>query len=322
MQTALDFLIDEYQFDAPLFRLSPDTLRSRMPILRNLARHISGPANLTPDAAREWLRRMRLEPARGRGERRRNSTVNQYRKAGKNFGDWLVWRGYLSSNPFTETRMLPEEDKMQAVPSSSDLLAVLEVIRGNHAWSEERRLRDYLLVLLVSDTGMRISEILGSKSLPGLAMEDVVDGFGDTPRNEITFWGKGRQGRARLRGVAINPAVREAMCRYLAARRPRPDVDALFVAMNGERWTPVGARRDLARACEAAEVPLISPHRLRAYALSSWHDQDIDFMDYKALSGHTDDRTVHRYAAASLARRAIRTHRRLSPVAAMVGSTG
>jgi integrase/recombinase XerD len=112
--------------------------------------------------------------------------------------------------------------------------------------------RDYAIILLLARLGLRAGEVIA------LQLGDI-----DWRAGEIVVHGKGHR-RDRL---PLPTDVGQALAAYLRRGRPASDSRRVFLrhyAPIGGFETGSGAIRDvLARACERANLPYVSPHRLR-----------------------------------------------------------
>jgi integrase/recombinase XerD len=109
----------------------------------------------------------------------------------------------------------------------------------------ERRL--HLLILILLDTGARISEVLG------LQIEDI-----DLDNMLLTLHGKGRKDRK----VPFSYQLRKALFKYIESRR-----GLLFLTVNATPWTRIGALRAVKLHCERLGFtpPARTLHAFRHY---------------------------------------------------------
>ena len=139
--------------------------------------------------------------------------------------------------------------------------------------------RDRASLLVLLDTGMRLSEFLA------LNIEDV-DPFTGTV---LIRSGKGRKPR----NVYLGDKSRQSLRKYVKERRDYNP--ALWVGRFGERLTETGLRMMLRRRAAQAGVSAPSPHDFRrAFAIERWR-AGTDILTLSKLMGHTSLQVLNRY---------------------------
>jgi site-specific recombinase XerD len=153
--------------------------------------------------------------------------------------------------------------------------------------------RDYTLMAVAMQTGLRISELLG------LDCGDIVLGTGAHVRCE----GKGRKQRA----VPLTDAVRSIFAVWLAERCAQP-AEPVFATYSGRRLSgdAVQQRITLHAANAAAQCPSLhgkrlSPHVLRHTSAMSLLHAGVDTTVIALWLGHADVRSTNAYLHADLA---------------------
>lgn len=169
-----------------------------------------------------------------------------------------------------------EEQEMQALLDTVDIDA-------------RTGIRDRALLLLLYNSGARVSEVVGIKAadlhLRGSAY--------------VTLLGKGRKHRS----CPLWPETEQALQEYLKCRIPNdPAVEQLFLNANGAPITRFGighiTRKYAASArsqCPALQIKIVTPHILRH--TTAMHllraGNDINMVSY--WLGHADINTTHIY---------------------------
>lgn len=161
-------------------------------------------------------------------------------------------------------------------------------------------LRDYALMSLLLDSGLRISEALSLRARDVNWQEGVV-----------TVIGKG----GKERQVPFGAKVKRELWRYVARRGEVPGQDLLFVTRTGERLKPKQLQSALKRYAEKAGIQgvRVSPHTLRHTFARMWIVNGGDVFSLQRILGHTTMDMVRRYvdlAAGDVAAQ----HRRFSPM--------
>jgi site-specific recombinase XerD len=167
----------------------------------------------------------------------------------------------------------------------NEMQAMLDSIQSN----SRTAIRDQALLLLLYNTGARVSEIVELK-LSNLRLDG-------TPQVELL--GKGRKHRA----CPLWPETLSALQAYLNKRTPKqPSTERLFLNTNGVPITRFGIRHITDKyataaqhRCPSIKTKTVSPHTLRhttaMHLLRSGND--VNMVSY--WLGHVDINTTHIY---------------------------
>lgn len=262
--------------------LSPRTiLWYRMILDRLLARFgASRPVDdLTLPELRAWLVDLRATLA--------PISVAGYVRGLRSFGNWLAADGIAEVRAL-RTLARPRVPHKVMEPLSDDnlrcLLAAADV-------------RDRAIVLLLLDTGLRVSEAAG------ISLADL------RPDGSIKVMGKG----AKERVVPVGSAARGAIGRYLESRETGSADDALFVGELGARLTLNGIQQMLRRLRDRAGVTArCNPHTFRHTFAHRYLVNGGDVFTLQRMLGHSSLEMVRRYVALADGDVATR-HRAASP---------
>jgi integrase/recombinase XerC/integrase/recombinase XerD len=262
--------------------LSAETIRFFLSYLRDESRTARWGSE-TPNTAR---------PARP-------STVDTYFRALRAFCNFAVREGLLERSP-CQTVKAPRVPKDQVQPFTADQAQSLV----DAAKQSSQPLRDSALILVLLDTGLRVSELCS------LTIRDV-----DPETKQLTIRGKGNK----VRHVFLSATVRRALWRYVEhERRLASDDEPLFVASRGRRadagLTPSGVFQLFQRLGQAARIRGVrcSPHTARHYFAISLLRNGASLFELQVLMGHEDLTVLRRYVALAEADLA-QVHRRASP---------
>lgn len=186
----------------------------------------------------------------------------------KAFGTWVASELDLASNPLRAVPLprVPE----QLVPSLRDpeIIALLRAVDGSRDPE-----RDRAIVLLLLDTGVRVSEAASLR----VGDLDLVEG-------RCRVFGKG--GKERL--VPIGRRARKAVRIWLSHRHGVRDDDPLFTGSGGHRLTARGVYQLVHRLASRAELQTrCSPHVLRHTFARSFLTNGGDVFSLQRILGHS-----------------------------------
>ena len=233
---------------------------------------------LTRPAVREWLAQL--------SDSHEASTVKTRYRGLFRFCGWLVDEDELPENPMKT--LSPPEPKPKPVPVITD--AELERLVKACAGKDFTSRRDEVIVRLLLDCGLRVSELCG------LTVEAVKLDLGMT-----MVRGKGNK----IRPVYFGARTARAVDRYIRSRGAHRWVhlDALLLSQRGA-MSPDGVRERVRLLGDAAGIPDLHPHRFR-------HTWAHDFLmaggqerDLKRLAGWSSDVMLERYGASAADARA------------------
>ncbi len=255
------------------------------------------PADLTPVALVGY--RNELQHRQGKA----TTSVNAEIAALRSWCDWLFDHGYLPSNPAARLRSVGR----QSPPAPKGLndrqvnALLREASRGRH------KQRDYALVQMLLQTGMRIGECAA------LDMEDIS--FGERGGSVTIRAGKGNKARS----VPLNASARQALASYVAPKlsveptlaavsaawpRRRKGVEGgpLWGSQKGGRLSSQAIRRVIDGLVRAASTRGLVPedasaHTLRhTFAMFYLKDNPGDLVGLATLLGHSSLDTTRIYA--------------------------
>ncbi len=187
----------------------------------------------------------------------------------KAFGTWIAAELDLPANP-VRTVPIPRVPD-QLVPSLRDH-EIARLVQG--ATESRQPQRDLALVLLMIDTGMRLSEVAG------LSVADV-----DLIEGRCRVMGKG----SRERVVPIGRRTRKALRGWLSARRPGPVATSpLFTGTRGSRLSARGIHQLVHRLASRAGIETrCSPHILRHSFARAFLTNGGDVFSLQRILGHS-----------------------------------
>lgn len=226
-------------------------------------------------------------------------TVNGYFRALRAFWSWLVAEGFIQENPFATVKVPKAPSKIVPSLSSGQLVSLINAIDLSHP----QGCRDHAIVLLLVDTGMRVSELCG------IRLDDI-----DLGKRLIKICGKGN--RERL--VPFGIRAHKALLKYLHFHRPEPDTPSikhLFLTYSGQPMKKRRVEAIIKRCGAKAGINGVrcSPHTLRHTAAVTWIRNGGDVFSLQRILGHSSLDIVRIYV--NLAQDDIDTaHQKYSPL--------
>jgi site-specific recombinase XerD len=194
--------------------------------------------------------------------------------------------GKLKKNPVQE---LETPKLKKALPKYLTLEQCLELLSKVSQMEEKNRERDYCILVLFLNCGMRLSELVG------LNLNDI-----HFSAATVKITGKGNKERI----VYLNDACIDAVRRYLAVR-PNDglaDRNALFISGQKKRISPKTVQHLVKKYLAAIDLggPGYSVHKLRHTAATLMYQQGhVDIRVLKDILGHENLGTTEIYTHVS-----------------------
>ena len=219
-----------------------------------------------------------------RDERKNNDkTIARKISSIKSLFKYLTKQACILKNDPTVNLELPSLKK--SLPKYLTLEESQELLE-NAANNKFNSLRDYCMITLFLNCGMRLSELVG------INIKDI--NFSD---KKLTVIGKGDKERT----IYLNPACIAAINEYLKVR-PHDGVkynsrDALFLSKRKERisnrMVQEIVKRELAKA--GLDINKYSVHKLRHTAATLMYQNGVDIRALQVLLGHESISTTEIY---------------------------
>jgi integrase/recombinase XerC len=264
---------------------SPHTVASYLRDLGQLERfiksglHCPEVSGVTPDMLNEFLVSDPVTRMPDGGLKSEGS-VNKVKTSLKSFFNWLAASGHIPSNPAAAIRIRhvyrPAPETLTDVEKKR-LLKAISNFRGKKAF------RDFAIVSLFLNTGIRVSELVG------LDIDDV-----NLPERRITIRVKGGHTAMRF----LNAHARRALEPYLKVRKKTPvETRALFVSNQGRRISVRQVQRSFDEWLSAAGIEKnISVHGLRHTFATSLLERTGNLALVQQSLGHRHISTTTIYA--------------------------
>lgn len=242
---------------------------------------VTDPAAVTADHIRRFLAHMRddvrvcdVNPCQPSATQPLSPhTVQGYYRSIHAFFSWLKREECIEKDPVANIRRPKVPETLVPTFSAGQIRNLLATSR------KKRRtdFRDYAILLLLLDTGVRLAELTRLQE----ANLHLEEGY-------IQVLGKGNKERK----VPLGVKVRKVLWQYLARYRPEPvhpRIANVFLNQNGTPMTPGGVYRMIARRGKEAGVTGVrcSPHTFRHTFAVSYLRNGGDVFSLQKILGHT-----------------------------------
>jgi integrase/recombinase XerD len=232
-------------------------------------------------------------------------TINIRLRTLKCFFRFLTAEGYLKEDINAKVKLLKtEKDKIIAFDETQ-----VKALLNQPNQSLYAGLRDYVLMLLLLDTGLRISEALG------LTVNDI-----DFKTNSVTVPARlSKNGKSRV--IPMSVITARALLRLKThTERVLPEEKHLFLTQYGNLLTPACFRKQLTKYARRAGVTdvRVSPHTFRHTMSKFYILRGGDAFTLQRILGHSSLDMVRVYI--QMFDSDVRDkHERFSPVQGIVG---
>ena len=198
-------------------------------------------------------------------------TLHGYVRALKAFSAWLYEEDFTEQDLLAKLKRPKTETPVIEILSDGEINQILQAINPRSITGA----RQYLIFMLLLDTGMRAGELCGLK------LEDahLDQGF-------LKIKGKGNKERF----VPICGNTKKAILHYLNTWRPQPaspHVNQLVLSENGLPLTVGALLQMIKRLGKKAGVPRLHPHLFRHTFAVKYLINGGDVMTLKNILGHT-----------------------------------
>ncbi|SMO43535.1 tyrosine-type recombinase/integrase [Melghirimyces algeriensis] len=246
----------------------------------------------TGELCEKWVKRKHFrENTRSGKERKRSSLRSLFR--------YLVKNDVLEKDPMEayEDSSLKTRNhkKVPVFLTQEEALRLIKAIHSYHQKKNKRQIhwyeaRDRAMILLLLNTGMRVSELVGLN-------QNSIQNEGDTAR--VMIIGKG--GKERM--LKLNQTAFEALQHYMKLR-PKEKIipgheHALFLNKNRTRMSRKGISDALKKYVQEANLPPkatnISPHKLRHTLATLLLSNGENLRVVQEILGHSSIQTTQIY---------------------------
>lgn len=299
--------LEDWLADGEIQLHSPKTLQLRRDLFRRLFAFLDGIQATQCGGVELRLFFSSLQNERT-GEPLSIATNETFRRVFQTFWRSMVKQNVVALNAMDRVPPIPRAKKAVAQVQPFEREQLKALFHGARRSPQPRR--DLALVYLLTDTGLRASEVCSIR-LRDMALSDRA----------VRVMGKGE----RERTVYFNAITLKAIWNYLRERGVSPEDDpdaALFVACSGpsagQSMTRSGIYQAISKLCIVAGITdgKQGPHRLR-HSFATEMIRNEGYQDtVQQMLGHSDPKMTQRYV--TLARADMqRQHARCSPVAGL-----
>jgi integrase/recombinase XerD len=230
-------------------------------------------------------------------------TVRGYVRVLKVFFSWCVEEEVLDMNP--STRLIQPKAPDYLIPTFTP--EHIEKMLATCDLKTNEGFRNYVLLLVLLDTGMRVSELCG------LRVEDVhVSGSGGA---YVRVFGKGRKERE----IGLHPAVGKLVWKYMHRYRQPADPDevGLFIGRYGKPLQTEGVRTllDRVKKDSGIEGVRVSAHTFRHTFAKFYLQRGGELFKLSREMGHSTVQVTEIYLKDYRSSEARREHSSYSPIA-------
>jgi site-specific recombinase XerD len=228
-----------------------------------------------------------------------HSTVRHYFVVLSCFFNWLTQEGFLQENPMIKIKVAKPSPKVITPYSSDEIKRMLTVCDYDYEHGAKfLGSRNRVMILILVDTGIRLSELIG------IRLSDI-----DNEKAYVKVLGKG----AKERVVRIGKTAQKALWRYLIYRTQK-EAQELWLTEEGKPLHNSGVQSLVKRLKERAGVNGNgNVHRFRHTFALNFLRRDKNVFNLQYLLGHSDLDMVRRYTATLGMEDALRAHEKASP---------
>lgn len=273
-------LVQEFLFDCQVRNLAPRTIKNYEKQLRTFTRYLSEAQgvetleDLKPIHIKQFI--MMLQESK-----KKPSYINDLLKAVKCMCGYAYQEGYTEELITKRIKNVKEPRVLIHTFSDDEIVRMIQHYSG----ADYLSVRNRLMLMMMFDTGLRISEIMDMKP------QQIRAGY-------FVVYGKGRKERVVPQSAIVSKwimkyeRIREIYFEYREAE------DYYFLSKNGKHLTPEAVNKFMKKAAKAVGVsPLVrvSPHTCRHTFAHQELKNGLDLYSLSRLLGHESVSITQRY---------------------------
>lgn len=217
--------------------------------------------------------------------------------------EWCAMQDYLPFNPFDKLGLKKIRDEGKVQPAGiKDIQTVLKSL-GKHNYTE---LRDYNIILLMLDTGIRTSELMAITN----------DDYDPEAQSILVRAAVAKTSRSRT--LYLSNMTNASLRKFL---KVKPDAweQWLFPTRDGKQLKANVLGRNFRKYCQRSGVKF-TPYQIRHSFATFYLENGGDLFTLQRQMGHTDLQMTRRYTEIS-DKLLVECHQNYSPIALLQSST-
>lgn len=195
---------------------------------------------------------------------------------------WCAKQDYLPYNPFEKLDLKKIKDEGNVKPAD---IETLQIILNSLDKSNYVELRDYTIILLILDTGIRTSELI---ALTNSDYQSASQSIYIRPEIAKT---------SRSRTLYLSDAVNDALKKFIRIK-PKMWDNWLFPTRDGNQLQTNGLDRNFRKYCSKHGVKF-TPYQIRHSFATFYLDNGGDLFTLQRQMGHADLKMTKRYTEVS-----------------------
>ncbi|WHY87565.1 tyrosine-type recombinase/integrase [Neobacillus novalis] len=204
------------------------------------------------------------------------TTINTRLRALRAFYNFLYKNKIINKNPMKNIKLLRDRQKTIETLENQEIEKLFKTIRKQKTFVT---FRDEVIVLVLLDTGVRLSELVG------INVEDVRGNTIIIRRTKNLF----------ERTVYLSEITEEQLKRYIKIRG-QVDTNKLFISQDNKELNPHSVQTRLTKYGKEANInKRVSPHTFRHTMAKRMIVLGVDAFSLMHLLGHTDITITKRY---------------------------
>lgn len=226
-----------------------------------------------------------------------SKSVQTYTRAIRCFLNYLYQEKYIHTD-FNQLFKLPKATKKVIEILSDD---EIRRIINHFSLENELECRNYIIVSLMIDSGLRLSELVR------LNVDDIY-----TEQGYLKIKGKGDKERI----VPIGTHSQKAILKYLNFLRPEPALESIktfLLCSDGKPITQETIKSMMVRLSKSVEIPRLHPHLCRHTFATRYLMAGGNLFTLQQILGHTSLEMVRNYSHLAASHATLK-HKQLSPV--------
>ncbi len=249
------------------------------------------PEATTPTDLREYKQYLSME------KKHLANTISRHFASLNVYFNWAVSEKLIETNPakgikrIKQTTIIPRwSDKKEQFSLRRAMEKDLQIARLRYLKRWAGRQRDFSMVTLMLNTGLRLAELVN------LELGDIQ--LSERKGSVLVRHGKGDKQRR----IPLNADARKALQNWLEIRPKTPGNNFLFIALESEANGSLSHRtvqRIVRRYGQDAGLPDLSPHILRHTFAKNLVNSNVSLEKVAALLGHSSLETTRIYITPS-----------------------